>query len=169
MLSPRPLLFRSIFRDSSHLIPKHNTRATFFSTYPKLLRPDDTMASERPTGLKATSGIELLTFPTPNGQKASIILEELKAAYGKVRNHVTPPLAHHLLTTKYRSTQYKQSTSAKTFKRSHGLRNSDPTVAFPSSWTTTRAVSPFKRVLVGNPTSMEEHMWLMEFQLFLPT
>lgn len=37
---------------------------------------------ERPTGLKATKGIELLTFGTPNGHKASIILEELKAAYG---------------------------------------------------------------------------------------
>ena len=39
--------------------------------------------AERPTGLKATSGIELLTFPTPNGVKASILLEELKEAYGK--------------------------------------------------------------------------------------
>jgi len=41
--------------------------------------------SERPTGLKATKGIELLTWGTPNGVKASIILEELKEAYGKVR------------------------------------------------------------------------------------
>jgi len=39
--------------------------------------------SERPTGLKATKGIELLTWGTPNGVKASIILEELKEAYGK--------------------------------------------------------------------------------------
>ena len=39
-------------------------------------------SSERPTGLKGSSGIELLTFGTPNGHKASIILEELKAAYG---------------------------------------------------------------------------------------
>ncbi|KAI5866244.1 glutathione S-transferase [Durotheca rogersii] len=36
-----------------------------------------------PTGLVAKSGIELLTFGTPNGWKASILLEELKAAYGK--------------------------------------------------------------------------------------
>lgn len=43
---------------------------------------DETMA-ERPTGLKANKGIELLTFGTPNGHKASIILEELKEAYGK--------------------------------------------------------------------------------------
>lgn len=40
-------------------------------------------SSDRPTGLIATTGIELLTFGTPNGHKASIILEELKAAYGK--------------------------------------------------------------------------------------
>ncbi|KAI3321258.1 glutathione S-transferase [Xylariaceae sp. AK1471] len=36
-----------------------------------------------PTGLIAKSGIELLTFGTPNGFKISILLEELKAAYGK--------------------------------------------------------------------------------------
>ncbi|KAH6678288.1 glutathione S-transferase [Halenospora varia] len=39
--------------------------------------------STRPTGLIASSGIELLTFGTPNGHKASILLEELKAAYNK--------------------------------------------------------------------------------------
>lgn len=38
---------------------------------------------ERPTGLKANKGIELLTWGTPNGWKASILLEELKEAYGK--------------------------------------------------------------------------------------
>ncbi|TID23476.1 URE2-nitrogen catabolite repression regulator [Venturia nashicola] len=37
----------------------------------------------RATGTKATTGVELLTFPTPNGQKPAILLEELKAAYGK--------------------------------------------------------------------------------------
>lgn len=36
----------------------------------------------RPTGLIAKKGLELLTFGTPNGHKASIILEELKEAYG---------------------------------------------------------------------------------------
>ncbi|KIW00577.1 uncharacterized protein PV09_07930 [Verruconis gallopava] len=35
------------------------------------------------TGLKADKGIELLTWGTPNGFKASILLEELKEAYGK--------------------------------------------------------------------------------------
>ncbi|KAI9661244.1 MAG: hypothetical protein M1821_009571 [Bathelium mastoideum] len=41
------------------------------------------MASTRPTGLIADKGIELLTFGTPNGHKASILLEELKETYGK--------------------------------------------------------------------------------------
>ncbi|KAF1816570.1 glutathione S-transferase [Eremomyces bilateralis CBS 781.70] len=42
------------------------------------------MASdELATGLKATKGIEFLTAPTPNGIKVSILLEELKEAYGK--------------------------------------------------------------------------------------
>ncbi|KAK4149597.1 hypothetical protein C8A00DRAFT_46818 [Chaetomidium leptoderma] len=36
-----------------------------------------------PTGLIANSGIELLTWGTPNGFKVSILLEELKEAYGK--------------------------------------------------------------------------------------
>ncbi|CAK7242250.1 MAG: Glutathione S-transferase 2 [Sporothrix thermara] len=42
------------------------------------------MATEPPvaTGLIATKGIELLTFPTINGFKASILLEELRDAYG---------------------------------------------------------------------------------------
>ncbi|CAO2655375.1 Nn.00g104390.m01.CDS01 [Neocucurbitaria sp. VM-36] len=35
-----------------------------------------------PTGLIATKGIELFTYTTPNGFKISILLEELKAAYG---------------------------------------------------------------------------------------
>jgi glutathione S-transferase len=41
------------------------------------------MANDQPKGLKADKGIELLTWGTPNGWKASIILEELKEAYGK--------------------------------------------------------------------------------------
>jgi glutathione S-transferase len=35
------------------------------------------------TGLIARSGLELLTMQTPNGYKISIMLEELKAAYGR--------------------------------------------------------------------------------------
>lgn len=38
--------------------------------------------ADRPTGLKANKGIELLSMATPNGVKASIILEELKETYG---------------------------------------------------------------------------------------
>ncbi|KAK3381416.1 glutathione S-transferase [Podospora didyma] len=37
-----------------------------------------------PTGLIANTGIELLTFGTPNGVKASVLLEELKEAYPKL-------------------------------------------------------------------------------------
>ncbi|KAL2130984.1 hypothetical protein VTI74DRAFT_5706 [Chaetomium olivicolor] len=36
-----------------------------------------------PAGLVAKSGIELLTAGTPNGHKVSVLLEELKEAYGK--------------------------------------------------------------------------------------
>ncbi|KAK4128434.1 DEAD-domain-containing protein [Parathielavia appendiculata] len=36
-----------------------------------------------PIGLIAKSGIELLTYGTPNGVKVSVFLEELKEAYGK--------------------------------------------------------------------------------------
>jgi len=36
----------------------------------------------RPTGPIGNKGIELLTFGTPNGHKVSILLEELKEAYG---------------------------------------------------------------------------------------
>lgn len=50
----------------------------------QIIRQTRNMSDEkRPTGLIANKGIELLTFGTPNGHKASIILEELKAAYGK--------------------------------------------------------------------------------------
>lgn len=43
----------------------------------------ETRNMSRPSGLIANSGLELLTFGTPNGHKISIILEELKEAYGK--------------------------------------------------------------------------------------
>lgn len=39
--------------------------------------------TDRPSGLIATKGLEVLTFGTPNGHKSTIMLEELKAAYGK--------------------------------------------------------------------------------------
>jgi len=40
-------------------------------------------SAERPSGLIAKEGIELLTWGTPNGHKVSILLEELKESYGK--------------------------------------------------------------------------------------
>ncbi|PVH97518.1 glutathione S-transferase II [Periconia macrospinosa] len=83
MLSSRPLISRSSLRilHIPRIAQRDNTRASF-STFTVRLQQNKTMA-ERPTGLKAISGIELLTFPTPNGVKASILLEELKEAYGK--------------------------------------------------------------------------------------
>jgi glutathione S-transferase len=63
--------FQRVLRTSNHFIrTSTNTVRTMSS-------------SERPTGLIANKGIELLTFGTPNGHKISIILEELKEAYGK--------------------------------------------------------------------------------------
>ena len=44
---------------------------------------EDPVAMPRPSGLIASKGLELLTWGTPNGHKATIILEELKEAYGK--------------------------------------------------------------------------------------
>lgn len=52
-------------------------------TSPLLRQIVPEMADNQPKGLKADKGIELLTFGTPNGWKASILLEELKDAYGK--------------------------------------------------------------------------------------
>jgi hypothetical protein len=91
----RPLTFvqlRSSFRTLSRLarLPhpasapapaflRPHTQAPFHASARQL--QEDDMA-DRPTGLKANKGIELLTFGTPNGVKASIILEELKEAYG---------------------------------------------------------------------------------------
>ena len=60
-----------IYQTTRHFIPATTTTTRTMSS------------SERPSGLIAKSGIELLTWGTPNGHKASIILEELKAAYGK--------------------------------------------------------------------------------------
>ncbi|KAL1630411.1 hypothetical protein SLS56_004939 [Neofusicoccum ribis] len=70
--------------------PALNPPAMFSRTAPRLFqasRPTfhpsiipSTMS--RPSGLIANKGIELLTFGTPNGHKASILLEELKEKYG---------------------------------------------------------------------------------------
>ncbi|KAH9881026.1 hypothetical protein J1614_001519 [Plenodomus biglobosus] len=86
MLILRPLFSSQLRHTSRSFIttPRHQTvlKSAFHTSKP-LLQTQDTMADERPTGLKANKGIELLTFGTPNGWKASILLEELKEAYGK--------------------------------------------------------------------------------------
>jgi glutathione S-transferase len=70
------LASRSFFQAPTFRFTAH------FHTSKPLSHPDMS-SDERPTGLKSNKGIELLTFGTPNGWKASIILEELKEAYGK--------------------------------------------------------------------------------------
>jgi hypothetical protein len=81
----RPLLSLQL-RNASNSFPRlANPRFIApLHTTPKRLQQSSDMASERPTGLKANKGIELLTWGTPNGVKASIFLEELKETYGKV-------------------------------------------------------------------------------------
>ncbi|KAI1211300.1 glutathione S-transferase [Annulohypoxylon truncatum] len=75
-------------RQYNHTTTLH--RKATFSTSRTATPPPPTSSQEQqdsdmsePTGLIAKSGIELLTFGTPNGHKVSILLEELKAAYGK--------------------------------------------------------------------------------------
>jgi glutathione S-transferase len=59
------------------------SKTQFHTSQPLLRILPEMSTDERPTGLKANKGIELLTWGTPNGWKASILLEELKEAYGK--------------------------------------------------------------------------------------
>jgi glutathione S-transferase len=72
-----PLL--RLHQTASHLIPTSITRSSFSTT----IRLKQNDMGDRPNGTIATKGLELLTFGTPNGHKASIVLEELKEAYGK--------------------------------------------------------------------------------------
>ncbi|KAI5922789.1 glutathione S-transferase [Camillea tinctor] len=103
-LPNRPPQIRSICITSSSLIPLYKpsnpisfprvSRASY-STTNKIPQPipsppplppspeQQDIEMAEPTGLIAKSGIELLTFGTPNGYKASVLLEELKEAYGK--------------------------------------------------------------------------------------
>lgn len=81
---------------SSHIIPRQaqlssntinttnttNTVSRRYSSNNAQASTDDMADKPEPTGTIAKDGIELLTFGTPNGYKASIILEELKEAYG---------------------------------------------------------------------------------------
>jgi glutathione S-transferase len=63
--------------------PSLRFTAHFHTSKPLFRILPDMSGDERPTGLKSNKGIELLTFGTPNGWKASILLEELKETYGK--------------------------------------------------------------------------------------
>lgn len=81
---------------SSHIIPRRaqlssntinttnttNTVSRRYSSNNAQASTDDMADKPEPTGTITKDGIELLTFGTPNGYKASIILEELKEAYG---------------------------------------------------------------------------------------
>ncbi|KAI1434188.1 glutathione S-transferase [Xylaria sp. CBS 124048] len=49
-----------------------------------------------PTGLIAKSGLELLTHGTPNGYKPTILLEELKAAYGLQYTYQSIPIRKNI-------------------------------------------------------------------------
>lgn len=81
LLSPQLRLASRYFKAAP--ITQLKFTAKLHTSKPLLRILPETDMSERPTGLKATKGIELLTWGTPNGWKANIILEELKEAYGK--------------------------------------------------------------------------------------
>lgn len=66
-----------------HQKATYSTSRTTTSPPPTSTKEHQDSEMAEPTGLIAKSGIELLTFGTPNGHKASILLEELKEAYGK--------------------------------------------------------------------------------------
>ncbi|TGO60838.1 hypothetical protein BCON_0032g00330 [Botryotinia convoluta] len=75
--------FNRLFQSSSknYIASPSRFTTTFHTTTTRAMSSSD--SPNRPSGLIATSGIELLTWGTPNGHKISILLEELKAAYGK--------------------------------------------------------------------------------------
>ncbi|KAI1387455.1 glutathione S-transferase [Hypoxylon trugodes] len=82
-LSPRCLTshYTQQFNPTTSIYIK--SRASFSTSRISLAPEQQQEIMSEPTGTKATSGIELFTFATPNGVKASILLEELKEAYGK--------------------------------------------------------------------------------------
>lgn len=77
---------RAQLSPSSAAATTRSSSRPYTSSSPQVSTDTDTddMAADKPepTGPIATDGIELFTGPTPNGYKASIILEELKEAYG---------------------------------------------------------------------------------------
>lgn len=71
------LSFRSTLSCRSQLYQNFNYPLRSAPTIPKR-----SYSMARPTGLIASKGIELLSWGTPNGVKAHILLEELRDAYG---------------------------------------------------------------------------------------
>lgn len=69
-----------MFKSPVHRL--YQTSRQLIKVIPESITQSSQSAMSRPTGLIANKGLELLTFGTPNGHKASIILEEIKAAYG---------------------------------------------------------------------------------------
>ena len=80
-------MFRSpllrLQQTASHIISYSQQASITRSSFSTTSRTQNEEMSDRPNGTIATKGLELLTFGTPNGHKASIVLEELKEAYGK--------------------------------------------------------------------------------------
>ncbi|KAI0152617.1 glutathione S-transferase [Xylariaceae sp. FL1272] len=86
---PKPKL-RPSLSSPTNSVQRYPSSALYSTTSPRLSSKSASSGQiqeaedmSEPTGLVAKSGIELLTFGTPNGYKASILLEELKEAYGK--------------------------------------------------------------------------------------
>ncbi|EWG41820.1 hypothetical protein FVEG_03830 [Fusarium verticillioides 7600] len=71
------LAFRSTLLCKSQLSQNYN-----YTVRPASIVPKRSYSMARPTGLIASKGIELLSWGTPNGVKAHILLEELRDAYG---------------------------------------------------------------------------------------
>ncbi|RDW66177.1 hypothetical protein BP6252_09812 [Coleophoma cylindrospora] len=71
-----------LYQTASHLLRTTTTTVSRSLTSTASTKTNTMATPPRPTGLLANKGIELLTFSTPNGVKASIILEELKEVYG---------------------------------------------------------------------------------------
>ncbi|KAI1106592.1 glutathione S-transferase [Jackrogersella minutella] len=84
-LPPRSFGTTLYFQTHNHTTTSHYraSLSTSRETTSSPISPEQDLEMSEPTGLIAKSGIELLTFCTPNGIKISILLEELKETYGK--------------------------------------------------------------------------------------
>lgn len=111
------------------------TSRHFIQVIPETLKSTaPSMSSNRPNGLIANKGIELLTFGTPNGHKASIMLEELKEAYGKPDYtfqsiNITESTLWKAVSSAF---DIALTTPSQISKKSHGSPSSAPTAASPS-------------------------------------